>query len=107
MGEDYALWLETLYGKISNQMKVMVYRLRSEADAGVVLSLMNNRGKKPNHLDLVKNDLLFLASKLGPELNPQLTTEINKAWETIFRQLSAAGRPEDRNTAPDALVHRL
>ena len=98
MGEDYALWLETLYGKISNQMKVMVYRLRSEADAGVVFESMNNRGKKPNHLDLVKNYLLFLASKLGPELNPQLTTEINKAWETIFRQLSAAGRPEDEET---------
>jgi hypothetical protein len=98
MGEGYALWLETLYGKVSNQMKVMVYRLRSEADAGVVFESMNNRGKKPNHLDLVKNYLLFLASKLGAELNPQLTAEINKAWETIFKQLSAAGRPEDEET---------
>lgn len=98
MGEGYAVWLETLYGKVSNQMKVMVYRLRSEADAGVVFESMNNRGKKPNHLDLVKNYLLFLASKLGPELNPQLTAEINKAWETIFKQLSAAGRPEDEET---------
>lgn len=97
-GEDYDLWLETLYGKVSNQMKVMVYRLRSEADAGVVFESMNNRGKKPNHLDLVKNYLLFLASKLGPELNPKLTAEINKTWETIFKQLSAAGRPEDEET---------
>lgn len=98
LGDGYAAWLETLYGKVSKQMKVMVYRLRSEADAGVVFESMNNRGKKPNHLDLVKNYMLFLASKLGPELNPKLTSEINKAWETIFKQLSAVDRPDDEET---------
>jgi len=97
-GENYPLWLETLYGKVCNQMKVMVYRLRSEADAGVVFESMNNRGKKPNQLDLVKNYLLFLASKLGPEMNPKLTEEINKAWETIFKQLTAADVPNDEET---------
>jgi hypothetical protein len=89
LGDGYAAWLETLYSKIANQMKIMVYRLRSEADAGVVFESMNNRGKKPNHLDLVKNYLLFLSSKLGPDLNPKLSREINTTWETIFRQLSA------------------
>jgi len=93
--EEYPIWLENLYGKISNQMKVMVYKLRSEADAGVVFESMNNRGKKPNHLDLVKNYLLYLASKLGPELNPKLTEEINRTWEVIFRQLAAAERADD------------
>ena len=65
---------------------------------GGVRKSTNNRGKKPNHLDRLKNDLLFLASKLGAELNPKLTAEINKAWETIFKQLSAAGRPDDEET---------
>jgi len=95
---NYPAWLENLYGKISNQMKVMVYKLRSEADAGVVFESMNNRGKKPNHLDLVKNYLLYIASKLGPELNPMLTDEINKTWEVIFKQLAAAERPDDEET---------
>jgi len=95
---DYPAWLERLYDKIANQMKVMVYRLRSEADAGVVFESMNNRGKKPNSLDLVKNYLLYLASKLGTEVSQKLTEDINRAWTVIFEQLNAAGRTDAEDT---------
>jgi hypothetical protein len=98
LGETYPVWLETIYSKIANQMKVMVYHLRSEADAGVVFETMNSRGKKPNQLDLVKNYLLFLASKLEEETRRKLSSDINDAWTTIFEQLSSAGRPEDEDT---------
>lgn len=98
MGDAYPAWLEIFYGKVANQMKVMVYHLRSEADAGVVFETMNSRGKKPNQLDLVKNYLLFLASKLEDETRRQLSADINEAWKTIFEQLSAADRPEDEDT---------
>ncbi len=97
-GERYPGDLERLYDKIAKQMKVMVYRLRSEADAGVVFESMNNRGKKPNNLDLVKNYLLYLASKLGPDCCPKLTQEINQAWTTLFKQLSAAKRADDEES---------
>jgi hypothetical protein len=96
--EDYPAWLEEFYGKIANQMKVMVYHLRSEADAGVVFETMNSRGRKPNELDLVKNYLLFLASKLEEENRRKLSSDINDAWTVIFQQLSAAGRPDDEDT---------
>ena len=96
--EVYPAWLERLYDKIANQMKVMVYRLRSEADAGVVFESMNNRGKKPNSLDLVKNYLLYLASKLGTEVSQKLTEDINRAWSVIFEQLNAAGRTDAEDT---------
>jgi hypothetical protein len=96
--EDYPDWLERLYDKVANQMKVMVYRLRSEADAGVVFESMNNRGKKPNSLDLVKNYLLYLASKLGNEVSQKLTEDINRAWSVIFEQLNAAGRTDAEDT---------
>ena len=79
-------------------MKVMVYHLRSEADAGVVFETMNSRGRKPNELDLVKNYLLFLASKLDQETRRKLSADINDAWTVIFQQLSAAGRPDDEDT---------
>ena len=98
MGDAYPSWLENFYGKVANQMKLMVYHLRSEADAGVVFETMNSRGKKPNQLDLVKNYLLFLASKLDVETRRQLSGDINDAWKTIFEQLSAADRPEDEDT---------
>ena len=96
--EDYPEWLSRLYDKVANQMKVMVYRLRSEADAGVVFESMNNRGKKPNSLDLVKNYLLYLASKLGSEVSQKLTEDINRAWYVIFEQLNAAGRTDAEDT---------
>jgi len=96
--ENYPDWLERLYDKVANQMKVMVYRLRSEADAGVVFESMNNRGKKPNSLDLVKNYLLYLASKLGSEVSQKLTEDINRAWSVIFEQLNAAGRTDAEDT---------
>jgi hypothetical protein len=97
-GEDYFEWLETLYGKVINQMKVMVYRLRTDADAGVVFEAMNSRGKKPTQMDLVKNYLLYLASKLDSESRDQLSREINQTWKIIFEQLSAAGRADDEDT---------
>jgi uncharacterized protein with ParB-like and HNH nuclease domain len=96
--EKYVNWLEILYHKIANQMKVMIYRLRSEADAGVVFESMNNRGKKPNSLDLVKNYLLYLASKLGSEATQKLTEDINRAWTVIFEQLNTAGRTDAEDT---------
>jgi hypothetical protein len=95
LGDTYPAWLEALYAKISKQMKVMVYRLHTEADAGVVFESMNSRGKKPNQLDLVKNYLLFLASKLDADSRRHLSTAINDAWTVVFEQLTAAGRPDD------------
>ena len=97
-GETYGEWLENLYGKLNSQLKVMVYRLRSESDAGVVFESMNSRGKKPNSMDLVKNYLLFAASKLEKELAERLGRDINRTWKTIFEQLSAAGRAENEET---------
>lgn len=96
--EAYPGWLEEFYGKIISQLKVMVYRLRTDADAGVVFEAMNNRGKKPNQMDLVKNYLLFLASKLPSDERDHLSREINKTWTTIFEQLNAAGRADDEDT---------
>lgn len=88
--EKYIEWLEGLYGKVAMQLKVMVYRLRTESDAGVVFEGMNSRGKKPNSMDLVKNYLLFAASKLEPDLCEHLSRVINQTWTTIFKQLNAA-----------------
>lgn len=98
LGENYSAWLEDFYAKISKQMKVMVYQLRSEADAGVVFESMNSRGKKPNQLDLVKNYLLFMASKLETDLRLQRSSEINEAWTEIFKLLNAAGRSDDEDS---------
>lgn len=92
--DSYPEWLRSFYGKVVGQLKVMVYWLRSSADAGVVFESMNSRGKDPNQLDIVKNYLLFLASKLGHDLNRQLTQSINDSWKTIFRELKAADLPE-------------
>lgn len=84
-GDDYPDWLVNLYGKIVKQMMVMVYRLRNDADAGVVFEAMNSRGKKPNQMDLVKNYLLYLASKLEPDARNHLSQEVNATWDHNLR----------------------
>jgi hypothetical protein len=96
--EKFVEWLEDLYGKVAAQLKVMVYRLRTESDAGVVFEGMNSRGKKPNSMDLVKNYLLFAASKLEQDQRQHLSNEINKTWTTIFKRLSAAGRADNEDS---------
>lgn len=96
--EKYIEWLEDLYGKVATQLKVMVYRLRTESDAGVVFEGMNSRGKKPNSMDLVKNYLLFATSKLEQDQRKHLSNEINKTWTTIFQRLSAAGRADNEDS---------
>ncbi len=96
--DKYIEWLEDLYGKVATQLKVMVYRLRTESDAGVVFEGMNSRGKKPNSMDLVKNYLLFAASKLEQDQRKHLSHEINKTWTTIFKRLSAAGRADNEDS---------
>lgn len=96
-GEGFNDWLEALYRKVNGQLKVMVYRLRSESDAGVVFESMNSRGKKPNSMDLVKNYLLFAASKLEPDLREHLSNEINHTWTTIFKRLNAAGMADEES----------
>lgn len=86
----YPEWLKDQYLKIAQQLTLVVYRVQSEADAGVVFETMNNRGKELTELEKVKNYLLYLAGKLELPSEHDLEDEINNTWTHIFEGLMAA-----------------
>lgn len=91
--EDYTTWLEEMYEKITQKLKVSLYEVDTAADVGVIFEVMNNRGKPLSELEKVKNYLLYLTSKLSvaAEDAEVLTGRINEAWRVIFETLMGAG----------------
>lgn len=88
--DGYPDWLRRQSEKVTQQLTLMVYTVRSEADAGVIFETMNNRGKPITELEKVKNYLLYLVGKLELRRDHGLANEINDTWTHIFERLMAA-----------------
>lgn len=81
--------VETLFTKVTQQLVFNVYEISSEIDVFVTFETMNNRGKLLSTLELLKNRLIFLSSKLpSPSGNGQnLRRNINEAWKAAYHFL--------------------
>jgi len=90
LGVDYAGWLRELYFKIAQHLILIVYEVDSTIDAGVIFETMNDRGKKLTEMELVKNHLLYIASKLDLPAEHNLGEQINMTWKHVFERLMAA-----------------
>lgn len=55
LGAAFGDWLVTLYFKLIQDLTLMVYIVKREADAGIIFETMNNRGKPITELEKVKN----------------------------------------------------
>jgi hypothetical protein len=92
LGSDFSQWLNNFRDKITRQLKLIVYEVADELDAGIIFETMNDRGKPLTELDKVKNYLLYICSNLmvsDPE-RINLTHRINATWTSIFEELMAA-----------------
>jgi uncharacterized protein with ParB-like and HNH nuclease domain len=56
---------------IEEKLQFNEYIVEDASDIGVVFETMNNRGLKLSDLEIVKNRLLYLVSKLPPELQAE------------------------------------
>jgi len=90
-GETFPKWLRELYFKIVDHLTLIVYPVEDELDAGIIFETMNDRGKPLTELELVKNYLLYLTSKLELENTHDLNQRINNTWKHIYESLMAAG----------------
>lgn len=90
LGNDFADWLLEFSDKVTMQLKMIVYQVSSEQDAGVIFETMNDRGKPLTELEKVKNYLLYLASKLQLPEPHHLDVKINETWAHIFEELMSA-----------------
>lgn len=97
LGDGFPDWLKAQYLKVTQQLTLVLYTVKNEADAGVVFETMNNRGKPLTELEKVKNYLLYLASKLELLGEHDLARDINDTWTHIFERLMAADLGEVEN----------
>lgn len=85
-------YLNELRRKITNGLMVNRYVVDSDAEAGVIFEVMNDRGKPLSGADKIKNYLIYLAYKAE---NEELANTINRYWGDIFRNLMASRRASE------------
>ena len=85
-------YLSNLKLKITNSLVVNKYEVESDAEAGVIFEVMNDRGKPLSQADKIKNYLIYLAYKIE---NVELAKKINNYWGTIFKNLMASKRSSE------------
>ena len=90
--EAFSEYLNNLKLKITNSLVVNKYEVESDAEAGVIFEVMNDRGKPLSQADKIKNYLIYLAYKIE---NVKLAKKINDYWGTIFKNLMASKRSSE------------
>lgn len=89
--------IDELFSKIVNSLKFNFYEIDDELSVYVTFETMNNRGKDLSKLELLKNRLIYLSTKLHnvDELGEDefetkksmLRKDINEVWKTIYSYL--------------------
>lgn len=81
--------IELLYKKLTQNFYFNIYTITSDIDTFVSFETMNNRGKPLSQLELLKNRLIFLSTKLTDEDDEKnsLRKRINECWKSIYHNL--------------------
>lgn len=81
--------LEVLYKKLTQQFLFNIYTITEDIDTFVSFETMNNRGKPLSHLELLKNRLIYLSTKLTDDNYEKnsLRKRINECWKAIYHNL--------------------
>jgi len=81
--------LQDLVNKVLNGLKFTRFQVASDAEAGLIFEVTNNRGRALNQLDKIKNYLMYISYKAG---DSPLATTINEAWGEILQNMLSSGR---------------
>jgi hypothetical protein len=94
---------ETLYTKVTQNLKFDFKELEKDLDIFIVFETMNNRGKPLSNLEKLKNRLIYLCSLLNiAEVEKKsLREQINDCWKTVYRYL---GLTTDRRMDDDTFL---
>jgi Protein of unknown function DUF262/Protein of unknown function (DUF1524) len=97
--------LEQLFRILTQAVLFNSYVIASDIDVFVTFETMNNRGKLLSTLELLKNRLIYLSTKLpvAAEERKKLRSTINECWKTAYHFL---GRTEDENVDDDIFLRR-
>jgi len=81
--------IEELYRKITQRLLFNVFSISEEVDVCVAFETMNNRGKPLSHLELLKNRLIYLTTRVNVDASEarDLRRTINESWKTVYHNL--------------------
>ncbi|WP_295537523.1 DUF262 domain-containing protein [uncultured Pseudacidovorax sp.] len=95
--------LEKMYTKLTQHLQFNIFFIEPELDVFVTFETMNNRGKPLSHLELLKNRLIYLSTKIDEDKIEQerLRRKINESWKTIYHYL---GKKASRTLNDDVFL---
>jgi len=83
------LALENLFTKLTQRLLFNVFYIDDEVDVHVAFETMNNRGLQLSNLELLKNRLIYLTTRLGESASNVDTVRktINDSWKSVYYYL--------------------
>lgn len=78
--------VEEIFKTLTQNFVFNVYQISDSFDVFVAFETMNNRGKPLSSLELLKNRLIYLSTKLDDE-GDYLRNEINTCWKEVYKFL--------------------
>jgi uncharacterized protein with ParB-like and HNH nuclease domain len=80
---------EKIYTKLTQNILFNIFYIEKDLDVFVTFETMNNRGKLLSRLELLKNRLIYLSTKVDAEEyeRKQLRSTINESWKSIYHFL--------------------
>ncbi|PSU74980.1 hypothetical protein CTM93_20015 [Photobacterium phosphoreum] len=81
--------VEDIFKKITQNFLFNIYSMSDDIDVYITFETMNNRGKQLSILELLKNRLIFLSTKLKCDTSDskKLRHSINEAWKSVYHYL--------------------
>ena len=81
--------IENVFQKVTQRLLFNVFSISKEVDVCVAFETMNNRGKPLSHLELLKNRLIYLTTRLNltDSEAKDLRRTVNECWKTVYHNL--------------------
>lgn len=87
--DGFEAWLQDLHDRVAHHLKVNVFDVHDPSEVGLIFEVLNSRGRPLSQLDLVKNYVLYVGTKLDVE--HALHDDVSEAWTRILTGLMNAG----------------
>ncbi|MEK0362180.1 DUF262 domain-containing protein [Pseudomonas sp. CBC3] len=95
--------VEKVYTKLTQHFLFNIFYIEKDLDVFVTFETMNNRGKPLSHLELLKNRLIYLSTKMNGERteSDHLRKAINESWKSVYHYL---GKIDDSGSDDDGFL---
>ena len=81
--------IENIYTKLTQSLLFNIFFIEPSLDVFVTFETMNNRGKALSHLELLKNRLIYLSTKVDEDSfeRESLRKTVNESWKSVYHYL--------------------